>query len=174
MMNKVFLIGRLTRDPELRYTGSNKAVCQITVAVNRGFGGQNSNAETDFINVVLWDKTAENVAKYMTKGRLLLVEGTIQTRNYDNNEGRKVYVTEVVATNVQFLESRNAVAGGNNFNSMPEPPAERTPYDFAGDNGSTTSNEPQKSNQTMNVEEEKDPFASFGEEIEISDNDLPF
>ena len=63
MMNKVFLIGRLTRDPELRYTGSNKAVCQITVAVNRGFGGQNSNAETDFINVVLWDKTAENVAK---------------------------------------------------------------------------------------------------------------
>lgn len=106
MMNKVFLIGRLTKDPELRYTGSNKAVCQITVAVNRGFGNQNGNAETDFINVVLWDKTAENVAKYMTKGRLLLVEGRIQTRNYDNNEGKKVYVTEVVASNVQFLESK--------------------------------------------------------------------
>ena len=174
-MNKAILIGRLTRDPELRYTSSNRAVCQFTVAIDRPFTNQASGQrEADFINVVVWDKTAENVGKYMTRGRLIAVEGRIQTRNYDNNEGRKVYVTEVVATNVQFLESRNAVAGGNNFNSMPEPPVERTPYDFAGDNGSTTSNEPQKSNQTMNVEEEKDPFASFGEEIEISDNDLPF
>lgn len=167
MMNKVFLIGRLTRDPELRYTGSNKAVCQITVAVNRGFGGQNSNAETDFINVVLWDKTAENVAKYMTKGRLLLVEGRIQTRNYDNNEGKRVYVTEVVANNVQFLDSKSSTNGtnfnnvGNENNQMNNP----SPFDF--ETGTTN-----QSMETVSVD--NDPFASFGEKIDISDNDLPF
>ncbi len=172
-MNKAILIGRLTRDPELRYTSSNRAVCQFTVAIDRPFTNQASGQrEADFINVVVWDKTAENVGKYMSKGRLIAVEGRIQTRNYDNNEGRKVYVTEVVATNVQFLESRNAVAAGNNFNSMPEPPVERTPYDFAGENMNTTNEQSQ--NASMNIEEEKDPFAAFGEEVEISDNDLPF
>ncbi len=173
-MNKAILIGRLTRDPELRYTSSNRAVCQFTVAIDRPFTNQASGQrEADFINVVVWDKTAENVGKYMSKGRLIAVEGRIQTRNYDNNEGRKVYVTEVVATNVQFLESRNAASNGNNFNSMPEPPLERTPYDFAGETpNTTTSGQPQ--NTSMNIEEEKDPFAAFGEEVEISDNDLPF
>lgn len=164
MMNKVFLIGRLTKDPELRYTGSNKAVCQITVAVNRGFGNPNGNAETDFINVVLWDKTAENVAKYMTKGRLLLVEGRIQTRNYDNNEGKKVYVTEVVASNVQFLESKNSQSssGNNNYNNVNENPF---------DNYNTNSNhEPQM--ETVDVE--NDPFANFGKTVDLSDDDLPF
>ena len=172
-MNKAILIGRLTRDPELRYTSSNRAVCQFTVAIDRPFTNQTSGQrEADFINVVAWDKTGENVGKYMTKGRLIAVEGRIQTRNYDNNEGRKVYVTEVIASNVQFLESRNATSNSNGFDSMPEPPQERTPYDFADSN----SNESASGNQapTMNVEDEKDPFASFGEQIEISDNDLPF
>ena len=92
-MNKVFLIGRLTRDPELRYTSSNRAVCQFTVAIDRPFTNQaTGNREADFINVVAWDKTGENIGKYMTKGRLIAVEGRIQTRSYDNNEGRKVYV----------------------------------------------------------------------------------
>lgn len=169
-MNKAILIGRLTRDPELRYTSSNRAVCQFTVAIDRPFTNQASgNREADFINVVAWDKTGENVGKYMTKGRLIAVEGRIQTRNYDNNEGRKVYVTEVIASNVQFLESRNAAPSANGFSSMPEPPMEKTPYDFGPDMSSTTSAAP-----TMNVEEEKDPFASFGEQVEISDNDLPF
>ncbi len=168
-MNKAILIGRLTRDPELRYTSSNRAVCQFTVAIDRPFTNQASGQrEADFINVVAWDKTGENVGKYMTKGRLIAVEGRIQTRNYDNNEGRKVYVTEVIANNVQFLESRNATTTNNNFESMPEPPQEKTPYDFAGE----TSNE--NTTPTMNVEDDKDPFASFGEQIEISDNDLPF
>lgn len=170
-MNKAILIGRLTRDPELRYTSSNRAVCQFTVAIDRPFTNQSTGQrEADFINVVVWDKSAENVGKYITKGRLVAVEGRIQTRNYDNNEGRKVYVTEVVASNVQFLESRNASQnGGAGFNSMPEPPvqSEPTPYDFADNNASS-------SRPTMNIEEEKDPFASFGEQVEISDNDLPF
>lgn len=174
-MNKAILIGRLTRDPELRYTTSNRAVCQFTVAIDRPFTNQSTgNREADFINVVAWDKTGENVGKYMTKGRLIAVEGRIQTRNYDNNEGRKVYVTEVVASNVQFLESRNAAsqAGNNGFDTMPEPPVERTPYDFADNTPSSTSQS--VSQPTMNIEDEKDPFAAFGEQVEISDNDLPF
>ena len=171
-MNKAILIGRLTRDPELRYTSSNRAVCQFTIAIDRPFTNQaTGNREADFINVVAWDKTGENVGKYMTKGRLIAVEGRIQTRNYDNNEGRKVYVTEVIASNVQFLESRNTSvpAGNNGFNSMPEPPVERTPYDFADSAPSSAPSTP-----TMNIEDEKDPFAAFGESVEISDNDLPF
>ena len=168
-MNKAILIGRLTRDPELRYTSSNRAVCQFTVAIDRPFTNQASGQrEADFINVVAWDKTGENVGKYMTKGRLIAVEGRIQTRNYDNSEGRKVYVTEVIASNVQFLESKNATPNNNGFDSMPEPPVEKTPYDF----GNETKEESTPS--TMDVEDEKDPFAAFGEQVEISDNDLPF
>ncbi len=174
-MNKAILIGRLTRDPELRYTSSNRAVCQFTVAIDRPFMNQASGQrEADFINVVAWDKTGENVGKYMTKGRLIAVEGRIQTRNYDNSEGRKVYVTEVVASNVQFLESKNATPNPmNGFDSIPEPPVEKTPYDFAESSSSSSSSQT-PSTPTMNVEEEKDPFASFGEQVEISDNDLPF
>ena len=169
-MNKAILIGRLTRDPELRYTSSNRAVCQFTVAIDRPFTNQASGQrEADFINVVAWDKTGENVGKYMTKGRLVAVEGRIQTRNYDNNEGKKVYVTEVVANNVQFLESRNATNNSSSFDSMPEPPVEKTPYDFGDD-----TEKEQATTPTMDVNDEKDPFASFGEQVEISDNDLPF
>ncbi len=168
-MNKAILIGRLTRDPELRYTSSNRAVCQFTVAIDRPFTNQSTGQrEADFINVVAWDKTGENVGKYMSKGRLIAVEGRIQTRNYDNNEGKKVYVTEVIASNVQFLESRNATQNTSSFNDMPEPPMEKTPYDFADNSNNNEESTP----DTMNTD--KDPFESFGEQIEISDNDLPF
>ena len=174
-MNKAILIGRLTRDPEVRYTSSNRAVCQFTIAIDRPFTNQASGQrEADFINIVAWDKTGENVGKYMTKGRLVAVEGRIQTRNYENNEGRRVYVTEVVASNVQFLESRNATSNSNSFNSMPEPPVEKTPYDFGNDNENSMSSNANGNidNNTMSTEE--DPFAAFGEQVEISDNDLPF
>lgn len=171
-MNKAILIGRLTRDPELRYTSSNRAVCSFTVAIDRPFTNQASGQrEADFINVVAWDKTGENVGKYMSKGRLIAVEGRIQTRNYENNEGRRVYVTEVVASNVQFLESRNAQNNDNSFNSMPEPPMEKTPYDFADGGNEQSSN---NSNDNDSIDGDSDPFASFGEQIEIDDNDLPF
>ena len=167
-MNKAILIGRLTRDPELRYTSSNRAVCQFSIAIDRPFTNQSTGQrEADFINIVAWDKTAENIGKFMSKGRLIAVEGRIQTRNYDNNEGKKVYVTEVIASNVQFLESRNAATNGNGFNSMPEPPMEKSPYDFGGETPSASSS------NTINIEE-NDPFAAFGEQEEISDNDLPF
>ena len=171
-MNKAILIGRLTKDPEVRYTSSNRAVCQFTIAIDRPFTNQASGQrEADFINVVAWDRTGENVGKFMTKGRLIAVEGRIQTRNYENNEGRRVYVTEVVASNVQFLESKNATTNNSSFNSMPEPPVEKTPYDFATESSNNSSTE-SSNNETMSTEE--DPFAAFGEQVEISDNDLPF
>lgn len=104
-MNKVFLIGRLTKAPELRHTQSGMACCQITIAVNRP-KQKDKEQEADFINVVVWDKQGENLAKYQTKGNQIAVEGRIQTRNYENSEGKKVYVTEVVASNVMYLDNK--------------------------------------------------------------------
>ena len=93
-MNRVVLIGRLTKDPELRYTtGNNAAVCNFTVAVDRSFQGQNGEREADFIPVVVWNKQAENVKNYLTKGSQVAVEGRIQVRNYDDQNGQKRYVT---------------------------------------------------------------------------------
>jgi single-strand DNA-binding protein len=153
-MNKVFLIGRLSRDPELRHTTSGTAVCQINVAISRPVA-QGTEPQTDFINVVVWNKQAENVAKYLAKGRQIAVEGRIQTRNYDNNEGKRTYVTEVIASNVEFLGSandNNRVVNNDSFNDNPfdsEPVMDTTSVD-------------------------NDPFASFGEKVEISDSELPF
>lgn len=107
MLNRAVLIGRLTRDPELRHTQSGVATASFTLAVDRPFTSQNGEKETDFINIVAWRKLAETCANYLAKGRLTAVEGRIQVRSYDNNEGRRVYVTEVVADNVRFLESGN-------------------------------------------------------------------
>jgi single-strand DNA-binding protein len=104
MLNRVILIGRLTRDPELRYTPAGVAVTQFTLAVDRPVAA-GKEKEADFINIVTWRALAENCANYLRKGRLTAVEGRIQVRNYDNNEGKKVYITEVVADNVRFLES---------------------------------------------------------------------
>ena len=102
-MNKVILIGRLTKDPELRTIASGNATTSFTIAVNRNFTNQNGEREADFINCVAWRKQAENVAKYCTKGSQVAVEGRIQTRSYDAQDGTKRYVTEVIANNVQFL-----------------------------------------------------------------------
>lgn len=100
MLNRSILIGRLTRDPELRYTPSGVATASFNLAVDRQFGDK----ETDFIPIVTWRQTAEACANYLRKGRLCAVEGRIQVRNYENNEGKRVYVTEVIADNVRFLE----------------------------------------------------------------------
>ncbi|GIP08176.1 single-stranded DNA-binding protein 1 [Paenibacillus macerans] len=123
-LNQVALIGRLTKDPELRYTPSGVAVTQFTLAVDRPFTNQNGEREADFIPVVVWKSVAENVANYQRKGNLVAVTGRIQVRNYENNEGRRVYVTEVIGQSVQFLtpqsngSSQNASrqGGGNSQN----------------------------------------------------------
>src|SRR5690625_4291306 len=102
-MNITVLVGRLTRDPDLRYTQNGTAVASFNLAVDRPFS---KGKETDFINCVAWRKQAENLAQYMKKGDQIGVDGRIQTRTYDDKDGKKVYVTEVVADSVQFLESR--------------------------------------------------------------------
>lgn len=104
MLNRVVLIGRLTRDPELRYTPNGIATTSFTLAVDRPFTSQGGEKEADFIPVVTWRQLAEACANYTRKGRLVAVEGRIQVRNYENNEGKRVYVTEVIADNVRFLE----------------------------------------------------------------------
>jgi len=162
-MNKVFLIGRLTRDPELRYTSSNIATASFSLAVDRNFTNQNGEREADFINIIVWRKQAENVKNYLTKGSQVAIDGRIQTRSYDGQDGQKRYVTEVVADNVQFLGTRagNSSSGDNGY-TQPAFNDNATPYDFAS----------APSQPTTDVS--NDPFADFGSSIEISDDELPF
>lgn len=108
MLNNVSLVGRLTKDAELRYTPSNVAVVTFTLAVNRTFKNENGDREADFINCVMWRQQAENLANWAKKGALIGITGRIQTRSYDNQQGQRVYVTEVVAEQFQLLESRNS------------------------------------------------------------------
>ena len=155
-MNKVFLIGRLTRDPELRYTGSNVPVASFSLAVNRNFTNQSGEREADFINIVVWRKQAENVKNYLSQGSQVSIDGRIQTRSYDDKDGNKRYVTEVIADNVEFLGSK---ASNNNSSSDNQGP---TPYDF------------DKAPDTKGTDVDNNPFADFGSSIEISDDELPF
>ena len=150
-MNKAILIGRLTRDPEMRTTSSGIATTTFSIAVNRNFTNQNGEREADFINIVTWRKQAENVAKYCTKGSQVAVDGRIQTRSYDAQDGTKRYVTEVVADNVTFLGSKNGSSNQDNIN------------DFGNDNPDI---------ETTDIDE--DPYANMGEEIALSDDELPF
>ncbi|MGF9909527.1 single-stranded DNA-binding protein [Brevibacillus porteri] len=142
-MNKAILIGNLTKDPELRFTPNGVAVCTFTIAINRP--RRSENQETDFINIVVWQKLAERAAEYLGKGRQCAIEGRIQTRNYDNKEGKKVYVTEVHADSIEFLGGR----GGEKRE--------------------------QQSQQTdSSADPFGDPFSNAGKPINISDDDLPF
>ncbi|TWI59611.1 single-stranded DNA-binding protein [Halalkalibacter nanhaiisediminis] len=164
MLNRVVLVGRLTRDPELRYTPNGVAVANFTLAVNRTFSNKQGEREADFINCVVWQKPAENVANYLKKGSLAGVDGRIQTRSYDNNEGRRVFVTEVVAESVQFLEPRGANQGQGNeqfggYGSMSD-----------NDYGKQQNTNQNRSSGNFN----NDPFANDGKPIDISDDDLPF
>lgn len=151
MINNVVLVGRLTKDPDLKYTASGTAVSTFTLAVNRNFTNQSGNREADFINCVIWRKSAETLANYAKKGTLLGVTGRIQTRSYENQKGQRVYVTEVVVENFQLLESRstNQQHKNNDLNNF---------------NGQGASNK-------NNNESAGDPFG--GSSIDVSD-DLPF
>ena len=123
-MNKVILMGRLTRDPEVRYTSTNNTlVATFSLAVNRRFARQGEERQADFINVVAWDKTGEFCSKYFKKGQQVGVIGRIQTRNYDDKDGKKVYITEVVAEETYFADSRRDGEGGgvNPFSGVDAP-----------------------------------------------------
>ncbi|ORO47557.1 single-stranded DNA-binding protein [Streptococcus oralis] len=107
MLNNVVLVGRMTKDAELRYTPQNQAIATFTLAVNRNFKNANGEREADFINCVIWRQQAENLANWAKKGVLIGITGHIQTRSYENQQGQRVYVTEVIVDNFQLLESRN-------------------------------------------------------------------
>ncbi len=134
MINKAILMGRLTRDPELRHTGTGTPVCSFTIAIDNGYG---ENRQTDFINCVAWNKTAEFVSKYFSKGRMIIVSGRISTRSWEGQDGKKNYVTEVVASEVTFGEAKR----GQDDGYTPSAPAEnfapavapQMPQDLADD-----------------------------------------
>lgn len=174
MLNRIILIGRLTRDPELRYTATGKAVTQFTLAVDRAFPTQQGEKEADFITIVTWQQLAETCANYLHKGRLTAVEGRLQIRNYENNEGKKVYVTEVVADNVRFLES----SGGNREEGSGAPAAgNRSQNQNQNPNQNQSRNQGKGQSQGQskgNTGSNEDPFADDGKPIDISDDDLPF
>jgi single-stranded DNA-binding protein len=150
-MNNVCLVGRLTRDPELRTTNTGISTSTFSLAVD-GRPSANGEPHTDFINIVVWRNQAENVCKYCTKGSMVAVIGRITTRSYDAQDGTKRYVTEVVADNVRFLSSKgNSADNSVNYN-----------MNNAGESSSTPANL------------EEDPFKDFGSEVVLSDDDLPF
>lgn len=126
MLNSTTLVGRLTKDVELRYTPSNVAVATFTLAVNRTFKSENGEREADFINCVMWRQQAENLANWAKKGALIGITGRIQTRSYDNQQGQRVYVTEVVAETFQLLESK----GQGNQQGQQRQPQQQAP-DFS-------------------------------------------
>ncbi|MDH6364319.1 single-strand DNA-binding protein [Enterococcus sp. PF1-24] len=181
MINNVVLVGRLTKDPDLRYTSSGIAVATFTLAVNRSYTSQDGNREADFINCVIWRKSAETLANFGRKGSLIGVTGRIQTRSYDNQQGQKVYVTEVVADNFQMLESktvseqRQSSGGGysnNNYNNNNNVNTQAPNNDLGNSQGFNQAS--QASQNTMpNFSRDVDPFAA-GTSIDISDDDLPF
>jgi single-strand DNA-binding protein len=154
MINRVVLVGRLTKDPELRYSPQGTAICTFTLAVNRQFSNNEGKREADFINIVAWRQLAELCSNYLKKGSQAGLEGRLQTRSYDNKEGKRVYVTEVVADNVQFLSSSG----------------ERKEFgtDSAG-RSEQHGNHSFNQNDAMN-----DPFARDNRYADLEDDDLPF
>ena len=161
-MNTVILTGRLVKDPELKRTSSDLVFVQFNLAVDRGFKDKSGNKQTDFINCIVWKATAENLAKYQSKGSMILVEGQIQTRNYDDKNGVKHYVTEVVANRIEFLSPKKE----ENINSYGYQQPSVSPYQ-APQSPISQYNQFQ---QSQNPFEEKtnDDF------IGISNDDLPF
>lgn len=159
MINQTVIVGRMTREADLRHTGSGIAVATFTVAVERSFSNGQGERETDFINVVAWRKTAEVVANFTSKGSLVGVTGRIQTRNYTNNEGRKVYITELVCENFQMLEPK----------SVTEKRKSETGYQ-----GNKLKPAASTSKESDYPQYSTDPFNNNSDSIDISDDDLPF
>ena len=151
MLNRTVLVGRMTKDPEMRVTPSGVTVTTFTLAVKRTFKNANGETEADFINIVTFRKTAENVNTFCSKGSLVSVDGRLQSRSYDNQEGKRVYVTEVVADSVQFLETK-----GKNENAQQQAPQQNN-----------AAAPPQNANSN-------NPFANATGPIDVDNSDLPF
>lgn len=171
MINSVVLVGRMTRDAELRYTPNNIAVASFNLAVNRNFKNQNGEREADFINCVIWRQQAENLANWAKKGALIGITGRIQTRNYDNEQGQRVYVTEVVAESFQMLESREQRERGQ---QQPQPQNDNSGSNFQ--NGNNSRNNFQNGNNQGGYQSQQGSFlqGQTTNLMDISDDDLPF
>ena len=155
-MNKVVLVGRITKDPELKYTTNNIPVAQFTIAVNRTYQSKSGEKQADFINCVVWRQQAENFAKYMRKGSLIGIDGQIQTRNYDDANGVRRYVTEVICDSIHFLEPKSSGRS-----------------DGFSDYQDMNQYEAPKQNQKA-PEQQKNPFEDMSSDFDISNDDLPF
>ena len=164
MINNVVLTGRLTKEIDLKYTQNGTAVGTFNLAVERQFKAQNGERETDFVNCVIWRKAAENLANFTRKGSLVGIQGRIQTRNYENQNGQRVYVTEVVVENFTLLESRSVTEQRDNNVSRNEQTNNYKQNDF----------NQKRDQQEPPYNTSDDPFLSSGQSIDISDDDLPF
>ncbi|KAA9291751.1 MULTISPECIES: single-stranded DNA-binding protein [Streptococcus] len=175
MINNVVLVGRMTRDAELRYTQSNQAVATFTLAVNRNFKNQNGEREADFINCVIWRQQAENLANWAKKGALIGITGVIQTRNYENQQGQRVYVTEVIANSFQLLESRNSQNQSGNFqNGNNQGSYQTQENNFQTGNSSNYGNANSMPNFSREAEQTSFFRGNTTNPMDISDDDLPF
>lgn len=154
MINNVSLTGRLTRDPELRVSQSNVEICNFTLAVNRNFTDRNGERQADFINCVAFKKQAELIKQYVFKGHLFGVEGRLQSRSYDDKDGKRVFVTEVVVRDIHFLEPKNSNQSNNNQQQ-----------------NNNYQQSQQQYNQQSNVARGDNPFENSPN---INENDLPF
>ncbi|MEK5331530.1 single-stranded DNA-binding protein [Lysinibacillus sp. FSL W8-0992] len=168
MINRVVIVGRLTADPELRYTPSGIASCKFRVAVNRPFKNEGEQ-QADFIPCMAWRKNAENLANFMKKGNLIGLEGKIQTGSYEGQDRKRVFTTDAVADSIQFLEPRNSTGGSQ---STPN-------YQSSTNTGGTNQNPPQgnysgNNNQPSYTRVDEDPFANTKAPIEVDESDLPF
>lgn len=167
MINNACLVGRLTKDPEIRTTPSGVEVGNFTLAINHNFTNQNGEREADFINCIVFKKQAVNVNQYLSKGKLAGVVGRIQTRSYENKEGQKVFVTEVVCDNVQFLEPKDSQNGSNSY--------QNSQNNQNTNNNTQNGQSVQKGRNKANYDQQNNPFANAnGGPVDIGDDDLPF
>lgn len=157
MINRVVVVGRLTKDPVLRHTPSGVATARFLVAVNRPFSNQLGEREADFINCMAWRKQAESLANFMKKGNLVGLEGRIQTGSYEGQDGKRVFTTDVVVDSIQFLEPKGN--GGNTTQQHHQQPQQS--YQ-------------QPNNQQSYTRMDEDPFANSKGPTEVSEDDLPF
>lgn len=163
MINRAVLTGRLTRNPELKATSSGLSVSAFTLAVNRQYTDANGNRGTDFISCVIWRKSAENFCKFTSKGSLVGIDGRIQTRSYDDKDGKRVYVTEVIVDSFSLLESKKDRETNNNNGNF-------------NNQGGNYNNQSAGNNNTNGFgnNNSQDPFNETGDTVDITDDDLPF
>lgn len=187
MINRSILVGRLTKDPELKYTPSGVPMARFTLAVNRTFSNQSGEREADFITCIAWRKQAENLANYMKKGNLIGVEGRIQTGSFEGQDGKRVYTTDVVADSIQFLEPRNASSnasqdnqnatqsygGGQSYGGQPDNSQQSQGFG-GGTSQSYGSYQQPTQNQQSYTRVDEDPFANNRGPVEVNEDDLPF